>query len=105
MSLVRPSGPRPFVDGTNTTMTDVTEVLARLMQRCMEADEKMVPAEYDAAIALAEEGIKTLKRLQSSAKHWREEHRPRKVKKEGRTLAMELQLLLHQSQPASQPEY
>jgi hypothetical protein len=102
MSLTRPSGPRPFVDGTNTTMTDVTEAMARLMQRCMEADEKMVPAEYDAVVARADEVIKVLKRLQTSARHWREEYRPKKARK---SLLTELQLLSRQQPPEPPQQY
>lgn len=61
MPLYRPEGPRPIVDGSNTTVQDLADdylafrdPLVRVSDRAKSADETHIEAEYRALLLLAD---------------------------------------------------
>lgn len=78
MSLYKPSGPRPFIDGSNTTVQDLTEHLVRISNRARQADEVQMPGEYEALLNLCLLEQEAMKDFINTVKAERERTRPRR---------------------------
>lgn len=97
MPLLRPDGPRPIVDGSNTTIQDYTDdlialrdIIVRLSDRAKSADETQMEAEYRALLLLNERFRETLERAQKTSRNfdhsirverdkWKRDRRDRRV--------------------------
>lgn len=77
MPILKPSGPRPFINKDNTTVQDLIDHIAKIVHRAREADEKLLPAEYDALIKLIEATHHILNNLKSSARLLRDANKPK----------------------------
>jgi hypothetical protein len=66
------------VDDSNTTVMDLTTMLVRISDRARSADERELPAEYEALLNLCYEEQEVMKKFISSVKIERERKRPRR---------------------------
>lgn len=96
--LFRPDGPRPVVDGSNTTVQDLTDdflairdALVRISDRCKSADETQIEAEYRAVLLLSskaadayEAAAKRLRKdfsntVRAERDKWKQDRRDRRI--------------------------